>query len=245
MASLRKPSRAWAGNSSRAAPTARTISTSAGSSRRARRIQNPVRSIRPVRPSSSSSSEVIRNPLRTKKTSTPRNPPPMPGMPPCWASTSATAIARSPSSAGIPPLRSGLSQIASRPTRRTGATHRPCRAEHAGAGCSRPAQFSSLARPDHSAARRHGCCRYVAAPPLDLSKPRGGTVGYQRRTRAGFRGRGFDFYRRRKSLRGLCWCVAQRALDLQILVEAVTRSTLARCRCACSRRTAHSCRTRD
>ncbi len=53
---------------------------------------------------SSSSSEVIRKPLSTKNTSTPRKPPDSPGMPPWSASTSATAIARTPSSAGIPRL---------------------------------------------------------------------------------------------------------------------------------------------
>jgi hypothetical protein len=33
-------------------------------------------------------------------------------------------------------------------------------------------------RPDHLVARRRSCCRYVAAPPLDHSKPRGGRAGF-------------------------------------------------------------------
>ena len=69
------PATASDGNSSRSTTTAVAITNSAGSSRRARRTQNPGRSMPPVRPSSSSSSEVIRNPLSTKNTSTPMNPP--------------------------------------------------------------------------------------------------------------------------------------------------------------------------
>ena len=47
----------------------------AGSRRRARRIQKRGRSIEPLRCHSSMSSVVIRKPLMTKNTSTPRNPP--------------------------------------------------------------------------------------------------------------------------------------------------------------------------
>ena len=92
-------------NRSRAATTTSTITSSAGSKRRARRIQKSPRRICAVRRCSSSSSEVIRNPLSTKNTSTPRKPPDNPGMPPWSASTNATATARMPSNAGIPRWR--------------------------------------------------------------------------------------------------------------------------------------------
>ncbi len=97
-------------NRSRAATTTSTITSSAGSKRRARRIQKSPRRICAVRRCSSSSSEVIRNPLSTKNTSTPRKPPDNPGMPPWSASTSATATARMPSNAGIP--RSAIERLA-------------------------------------------------------------------------------------------------------------------------------------
>ena len=84
-----------------------------------------VKPIRPVRPISSSSSEVIRNPLSTKKTSTPRKPPDRPGMPPWSASTSATAMARTPSSAGIPRPGLTISAWAQTDRRRTHGSHGP------------------------------------------------------------------------------------------------------------------------
>lgn len=56
-----------------ATPT--SVSHSAGSSRRNRRRQNARRLIDPLRSCSPTSSSVIRYPLMTKNTSTPRNPP--------------------------------------------------------------------------------------------------------------------------------------------------------------------------
>ena len=83
-------------------PISVTTSTrhDAGSSRRARRAQNPGSDNVPVDASSLSSKRVIRNPDRTKNTSTPTNPPwKAPSR--RWNSTTATtANARSPSTSG-------------------------------------------------------------------------------------------------------------------------------------------------
>ena len=73
---------------------------SAGSRRRARRIQNWRSEMAPEWWRSSISSAVIRNPLTTKNTSTPRNPPGI-QLTPAWYSTTAmTETARRPSNEG-------------------------------------------------------------------------------------------------------------------------------------------------
>ena len=80
--------------------TKSSISSSAGSSRRALRAQNAPSLIVSVWRHSPISSEVMRNPDRTKKASTPMNPPSMCGMPPWNIITATTANARTPSRAG-------------------------------------------------------------------------------------------------------------------------------------------------
>ena len=119
-------------NSARTNTTASAISSRAGSSRRARRVQKPRRSSRPVRPSSSSRREVIKNPLRTKKTSTPMKPPATPGMPPWPTTTSATAMPLMPLRAGTPWRGVCVGWRRPRGTAAL-ATHRRCPAERDGA----------------------------------------------------------------------------------------------------------------
>jgi len=80
--------------------TKRSIRNSAGSRRRARRAQNPPSLMVDVWRHSPIRSEVIRKPERTKKASTPMNPPSMCGIPPWNSMTARTAKARTPSSAG-------------------------------------------------------------------------------------------------------------------------------------------------
>jgi hypothetical protein len=72
-----------------------------GRRRRARRIQNAFRSIRPRSRISASRRAVIRYPLTTKKTSTPRKPPGIQASPAWYSSTATTANARSPSRPGM------------------------------------------------------------------------------------------------------------------------------------------------
>jgi hypothetical protein len=69
--------------------------------RLARRPQNADSAIRPSSRHSASSRLVIRKPLRTKKASTPRYPPPAHETSPWYSRTAPTANARSPSSAGM------------------------------------------------------------------------------------------------------------------------------------------------
>ena len=83
------------------ARTTAIITKSAGSRRRARRIQNRTRSMVPVALRSASSSDVIRKPLITRKTSTPRKPPGSQPAPMWYVTTAATATARSPSTPGM------------------------------------------------------------------------------------------------------------------------------------------------
>src|SRR5579875_3795861 len=80
--------------------TARTRANSAGSRRRARRAQKAPSAMRPLDCHSRTSSDVMRKPERTKKVSTPRNPPGSQETPPWKASTPRTATPRRPSSAG-------------------------------------------------------------------------------------------------------------------------------------------------
>lgn len=56
--------------------TRRSSIHNAGNKRRARLTQNCFRLMRPSRSDSAISNEVMRNPLMTKNTSTPRKPPP-------------------------------------------------------------------------------------------------------------------------------------------------------------------------
>ncbi len=71
----RRPATSVGCHTSQTTDTVASIVNSAGSSRRARRIQNALRSVVPVRTRSPISSDVIRYPLMTKNTSTPRKPP--------------------------------------------------------------------------------------------------------------------------------------------------------------------------
>ncbi len=80
---------------------ASSTSARAGSSRRARRTQNRGSRIQLVPATSRSSSVVMRNPLTTKNTSTPRNPPGTQAGARWNATTASTATARRPSSPGI------------------------------------------------------------------------------------------------------------------------------------------------
>ena len=80
--------------------TKSSIKSRAGSRRRARRAQNAPSLIVRVWRHSPTRSEVMRNPDRTKKASTPMNPPSMCGIPPWNSITATTAQARTPSRAG-------------------------------------------------------------------------------------------------------------------------------------------------
>ena len=71
----RRPATSVGCQTNQTTDTVTSIVNSAGSSRRARRSQKALRSVPPVRTRSPSSSEVIRYPLMTKNTSTPRKPP--------------------------------------------------------------------------------------------------------------------------------------------------------------------------
>src|SRR5205809_388491 len=82
------------------AVTTTSITASAGSRRLARRVQKPARSRRPVRSYLATSRSVIRNPLSTKKMSTPRKPPGSPEAPSWKPMTVRTASARTPSRPG-------------------------------------------------------------------------------------------------------------------------------------------------
>ena len=84
-------------------PMAMRTTNKAGSSRRARRDQNAPKLTRDDRPHSTRSSEVIRYPERTKKVSTPRNPPGICPVPKWNAMTDPTATARKPSRVGLYP----------------------------------------------------------------------------------------------------------------------------------------------
>ena len=68
-------------------PITATRQNSAGSSRLARRAQNAPSAIVADRCHSATSSDVIRNPDRTKNTSTPRNPPGAHDTPPWYSRT--------------------------------------------------------------------------------------------------------------------------------------------------------------
>src|SRR5580692_2826422 len=83
-----------------AAVTTMSIRASAGNRRRARRDQKSFRLSRPTRSYWVASRSVIRNPLSTKNTSTPRNPPDSSDAPSWKPMTASTASARTPSSPG-------------------------------------------------------------------------------------------------------------------------------------------------
>ncbi len=93
----------WSLETASIAQIAMAMSTTnrAGRSRRARRAQNAANLIPDDRPHSVRSSEVIRYPERTKKVSTPRNPPGICPVPKWNAMTDRTATARNPSRAGL------------------------------------------------------------------------------------------------------------------------------------------------
>src|ERR1700726_4066272 len=83
-----------------AAVTTMSIRASAGNRRRARRDQKSFRFSRPSRSYWVASRSVIRNPLSTKNTSTPRKPPDSSDAPSWKPMTASTASARTPSSPG-------------------------------------------------------------------------------------------------------------------------------------------------
>jgi hypothetical protein len=173
MASARSPATASGAKSWRARPTANTITTSAGSSRRARRVQNPGRSSRPVPPANS---EVIKKPLRTKKTSTPMIPPCTPRMPPWSARTRATARARTPSSAGMPGRVSSRRGPRAEPvfgvTRRCLPDVFPTKRRVRRPGSASIRAGAEEATPSGGvAARALLCCRFGESPSLPLARP--------------------------------------------------------------------------